>query len=192
MIGVSWPLWTWIVPMYLKGRWLNGLLDPIAALDGVPVGYHFFVLRNLLILTVLIATGAALWYLVRPTQDAGHLKRQRMALFSVLASGQLMGLTLLLFFPEYHFANLLVYGQIGCNDYVEGFSRHKFFQIKEGMPRSAVEALLGTGRQGTTIPGHENSLWMYSGDWSETAWRFWIRFDQDGKVEHSEAYFWWD
>jgi len=152
------------------------------------VDYYFFFLRNVMLALSAASVGMATWSASRAIR-AGARRRLLRSIAAILLSSQFFGLTILLFFPELH----LVACSRFSNDFVKGFSTQKFFRITPGMKRSEVEAILGRGRHGACVaPGYEESLWIYSGQFGATGWRFWITFDEKGIVERREAYWWSD
>jgi hypothetical protein len=190
VLVVSWALWT--SHSYVRMLPSSFFGHPIfAVVNEQHTGYYFFVLRGIVLLITGAAFALATWCIVRVLRTPRRTPVLCSA-FALILSGQLLGFTLLAFFPEFHLVTLVDYGNDSRPNYVKGFSKRKFFQIRKDMKRSEVEQMIGQGRRGTTIPGFEDHSWHYSGGFSETGWRFWVTFTTNGIVESRRAYFWWD
>lgn len=193
IIGIvaTWTLWTMGVPLLERIVSIR-LCYPFSVADGEPVGYHFFILRRLLLFATIFGTVACAWLCARtPWQEKG-LRKWIGQLGILLAAMQLFGFVLFALYPESYLHNLRVYGYFADNQHPPGFTVHRFFSIRSCMTHYEVAQLLGRGRQATTIPGWEDHCWMYGADWSDTGWYFMVYFHAEGSVERKEAYFCWD
>ena len=192
-VALAWPFWTWgMVCVGITTTVFDGLVTLLYG-DGDSCGYRFFLFRKILLLAVLSALFLSMWWLVATTYRTPSQRKLTAAFLAVVLSGQCVGFTLFVAYPESFLYNLVMYEGFPDNHKPHGFSVRKFFTIRKGVTtRNEVIALLGRGRPGTTIPEAKDMMWWYTGDWSTTGWWFRVHFDENDLVEELDSFYWWD
>lgn len=163
--------------------------------DHMPIWNHeavrdlhsFLTLRRLSFIISGGCLATAVWVAIR----RGVSFRRYISLTGIVSL--VANLCVLLFFPEASPLHLL-YREFPMTNYAKGFKPTDFLSISVGMTKADVEQKIGFGGVSfwAGAPTRESSTWMYSGPGGENHWRYWLRFDDQGKITKVDVEYWWD
>lgn len=171
---------------------------PVESFTGVSSGIEnldAFALGRFASAIVLVAALVLLWRLFRRPKAAASTK-----FLATLVSGALYSAATLAYLPEIGPLNLVTGGS--WTVYGTGFDKTGFKQIRPGMTKAEVAALVGEGVEVNAMwqeidreRHYSDSVanWFLSGPGPfENYWQYGVSFTADGIVDHAWCLFWYD